>query len=204
MHATRGGYSRREGLKILGLTIFRRDHITGSDETVYMRRWILLQCPLFSVRLHKFMRSDHDVLHDHPWSFFTLILSGGYWEDRYRKDMTDQGLVCRCGEWVDRHTQMDNHAPEADDEIVSTWCEPLTLRWVPAETRHRVRLEKRCVCGLQKKDVDPCTGEWHQFKLMPCWSLVVTGPPRRRWGFWCPKGWVHWKEFLGEWKGICR
>lgn len=29
----------------------------------------------------------------------------------------------------------------------------------------------------------------------PCWSLFVTGPIIRQWGFHCPKGWRHWKEF---------
>ena len=28
-----------------------------------------------------------------------------------------------------------------------------------------------------------------------CWTLFITGPRIREWGFWCPKGWVHWKDF---------
>lgn len=27
-------------------------------------------------------------------------------------------------------------------------------------------------------------------------SLFITGPRIRRWGFHCPKGWVHWKDFV--------
>jgi hypothetical protein len=34
----------------------------------------------FNVFLHKFLRSDPDDLHDHPWPYATLILKGGYWE----------------------------------------------------------------------------------------------------------------------------
>jgi hypothetical protein len=34
----------------------------------------------FNVFLHKFLKSDPDDHHDHPWSFFTIILKGGYWE----------------------------------------------------------------------------------------------------------------------------
>lgn len=31
------------------------------------------------------------------------------------------------------------------------------------------------------------------------WSLFVTGPRVRQWGFHCPeRGWVHWKEFTSE------
>lgn len=30
---------------------------------------------------------------------------------------------------------------------------------------------------------------------LPVWTLFLTGPVRRRWGFWCPQGWRHWREF---------
>lgn len=30
---------------------------------------------------------------------------------------------------------------------------------------------------------------------LPCWSLFITGPRIREWGFSCPKGWVHWRDF---------
>lgn len=29
----------------------------------------------------------------------------------------------------------------------------------------------------------------------PVWSLFITGPTVRAWGFHCPKGWRHWREF---------
>lgn len=29
----------------------------------------------------------------------------------------------------------------------------------------------------------------------PVWSLFITGPKIRSWGFHCPNGWVHWREF---------
>ena len=36
----------------------------------------------FNVFIHKILKSDDDKdLHDHPWDFFHLILSGGYWEE---------------------------------------------------------------------------------------------------------------------------
>ena len=34
----------------------------------------------FNIFLHKFLKSDPDDVHDHPWSYATLILKGGYWE----------------------------------------------------------------------------------------------------------------------------
>lgn len=29
----------------------------------------------------------------------------------------------------------------------------------------------------------------------PVWTLFITGRRVREWGFACPKGWVHWKDF---------
>ncbi|MDH4746646.1 hypothetical protein OMP43_21705 [Sphingomonas sp. CBMAI 2297] len=40
----------------------------------------------------------------------------------------------------------------------------------------------------------------HRLELIdgaPCVSLFFTGPKVREWGFDCPEGWVHWKDFTG-------
>lgn len=52
----------------------------GSE--VYMRRWYLLVFPnLFSIRVHHIKLADLDRWpHDHPWSFLSIILRGGYEE----------------------------------------------------------------------------------------------------------------------------
>ena len=55
---------------------------TGNEP--YLERYYLFlkdreQFP-FNVFLHKFLKSDPDDMHDHPWGYFTLILRGGYWE----------------------------------------------------------------------------------------------------------------------------
>lgn len=34
--------------------------------------------------------------------------------------------------------------------------------------------------------------------VVPAWTLFITGPRIREWGFHCPRGWVHWKEFTSE------
>jgi hypothetical protein len=34
----------------------------------------------FNIFLHKFLKSDPDDVHDHPWSYATIILKGGYYE----------------------------------------------------------------------------------------------------------------------------
>lgn len=43
------------------------------------------------------------------------------------------------------------------------------------------------------------------YKPLSAWSLFITGPKIREWGFHCPRGWRHWREFCdvreGEAKG---
>lgn len=56
-----------------------------------------------------------------------------------------------------------------------------SLAYRPAAHRHRVVLQRNGN-GI----------------VVPCWTLVVTGPKSREWGFWCPKGFVPWQEFCAR------
>lgn len=40
-------------------------------------------------------------------------------------------------------------------------------------------------------------GAAHRIELIegPCWTVFITGPRLREWGFHCPRGWVHWRDF---------
>jgi hypothetical protein len=62
--------------------------------------------------------------------------------------------------------------------IISGWRKRFSIAFRRAEHRHRVVL---------KKDL--------YGSPIPCWTLVITGPRVREWGFWCPRGFVHWKAF---------
>ena len=57
------------------------DRRTGAD---YMHRYYLFLKDRkwfpFNITLHKIVRSDDPVFHDHPWSYMTIVLKGGYWE----------------------------------------------------------------------------------------------------------------------------
>jgi hypothetical protein len=32
-------------------------------------------------------------------------------------------------------------------------------------------------------------------------TVFITGPVKRHWGFYCPQGWRHWRDFVGAEKG---
>lgn len=36
---------------------------------------------------------------------------------------------------------------------------------------------------------------WPAFHMQPCWTLFITGPRYRSWGFHCQDRWVPWQEF---------
>jgi len=68
------------------------DRRTGNG---YMHRYYLFikdrtKFPL-NVTMHKIVRSDDPIMHDHPWSYLTIILKGGYWEHlpKWNKDRTE-------------------------------------------------------------------------------------------------------------------
>ena len=72
----------------------------------------------FNIFVHKFLKSDPDVVHDHPWPWATLILRGGYWE------------------WMPEF--------DADGTMVGEtrhWRAPGSFRTAAANTYHRVELE---------------------------------------------------------------
>ncbi len=96
----------------------------------------------FNIFLHKFLKSDPDDLHDHPWAFRTIILSGGYWE------FTDNGKF---------------------------WRGPLSYRYAPAHTFHRVELDKN---------------------IPYCWTLFMPCKSFKEWGFKTKNGWIKHDDYF--------
>lgn len=65
--------------------------------------------------------------------------------------------------------------------------------------------EHTILAGGVERRIVRTAGEWklrrakaaHRIDLHdgPCWTLFITGPRIRSWGFRCPRGWVHWRAF---------
>ena len=73
----------------------------------------------FNAFLHKFHKGDPDDVHDHPWPYFTLILSGGYWE------------------WVPVFNSLGQKINE-----IKYWRRPGHFRICGANSYHRIELEE--------------------------------------------------------------
>lgn len=75
------------------------------------------------------------------------------------------------------------------------------IEWVPGgKTANPLRPEFRFLSAGQWKfrwGCAPHRVQLHRFadRETPCWTVFITGPRIREWGFYCGKGWVHWKQF---------
>ena len=72
----------------------------------------------FNVFIHKFLKSDPDVPHDHPWPYATLILKGGYYE------------------WVPQFNVQGEKIGETKH-----WRKPGHFRTCSANSFHRIELD---------------------------------------------------------------
>ena len=64
-------------------SLFSVFRILNRDGSPYLTRLRILQTPWFGIYLHKIHSPDADRdHHDHPWSFVSVVLRGGYMEER--------------------------------------------------------------------------------------------------------------------------
>jgi hypothetical protein len=77
----------------------------------------------FNIFLHKFLKSDPDDVHDHPWPYATVILKGGYWE------------------WIPVFDTVGRKIGE-----VQHWRKPGHFRTCSASSFHRIELDPNVTC----------------------------------------------------------
>lgn len=60
-----------------------RIRLRRTDGTLFLDRWGVSVNALGGIMLHHITAPDPGLdLHDHPWSFLSVVLKGGYWEYR--------------------------------------------------------------------------------------------------------------------------
>jgi hypothetical protein len=183
-----------------------RPHMTIGGETdgePYMLRWYVLpRNEQMNVYLHKFLRSDDDrALHDHPWTFWSLILKNFY------DEVTPDGVKRRRPGSIARRPATARHRvrlmPTASQQARYDHLDYLLQMGV------KTQLPTALLPGRLRPEEKPV------------WTLVVTGKKVREWGFWCPRWirepgpgkqelikaddeqFVHWKKFTNGVNGGC-
>jgi len=129
--------------------------ITGKQgpDDVYLMRYFLLRTPLVSVYIHRFLRSDRDDPHDHPFDFLSYVVSGGYTEIRYRLIRYPEK-----GEFL-----MEYNGTRG----------PGTFAWRPATAIHKVLVDKnRKMHEIKDAPLTiivrgPLRREWNFYRLYP-------------------------------------
>jgi hypothetical protein len=131
---------------------------------VYLRRLRLIETPWFGVKLHKIVLSDDPRtrgLHDHPWSFVSFQITGGYRELVPGRNFEKP--------WYDGKPFPAPDPARGVSGSFYRWKLHRRVNVVRADDLHAVRLDDE----------------------RPCWTLVVNGRRRRQWGFRFPgMGWV--------------
>lgn len=56
-------------------------------------------------------------------------------------------------------------------------------------------MDHRKICWLLPYVRRPQHTHRLELKSKHAWTLFITGPKVREWGFHCPQGWVHWEQF---------
>lgn len=150
----------------------------------YLIRWTIIGFGIdsswFSIKVHNILISDEECLHNHPWTFISIILKGGYTE----------------------HTK---HLPWSYK--LSKWSHPVisekngfhiqhktfkagNILYRPAHWSHR--LELGTALGPLLSALGPNVSVQYP---VPAWTLVFTFRKTQRWGFFTKqKGWIpNWK-----------
>jgi len=128
----------------------------------------------WQLRLHYILRSDHDRhLHNHPWWYVSIILSGGYWE------VTEAN-----NEWIKKYvTDLTNDRYVYDPENIfrdgntwykKKWYGPGSILFRKAAHVHRLRIQPE----------------------RRAWTLFLCGKKTAEWGFITEKGFIPWKVYL--------
>lgn len=110
-------------------TILYRDvNISTTDISSYMNipyliRYTLLSCKWFTIKIHKALISDPDEPHDHPWNYLSIILWGGYWEEK---------VIRGC-----RH---DN------TYTIKQWYKPLSILYRKGDKLHKLIIPEGKYC----------------------------------------------------------
>jgi hypothetical protein len=159
--------------------------ITRFDNKPYLIRWTLFNLGFISCKVHKIILSDDSCLHDHPWAFISIILRGGYVEERVVKWMSLESF-----RKVDLNSSFSTKY-QYPNKLIFDIDNP--------GLGDRVGLVEKRIYGvgsiLYRKANDT-----HRLEVFtqPALTLVFTFKKTRMWGFFTNLGWLPWFKYNQE------
>lgn len=161
------------------MQLFKRERIPRHNNRPYLERLLIFRCKWFSVMLHRFIGSDDECTHDHPWPFWTWLVKGGYWE-----------YVPYA---LDGYTQTVLLSGKPDDIAAYPWLiascryeQAPDGRWLRGTWYPRWSLLRRRANCEHRVEYDP---------KRPAVSLVITFAKEKPWGFFTRFGWIPYQQY---------
>lgn len=147
-----------------------RRKVEGPHADVYLRRWHLVRPRWWrpGLYLHQMLGDDDAALHDHPYWSVSLCLADGLRERYHLEPAALERLL-----WENNGRKSDGKLGVSD-----------------------------MVCRIRHPRVGDIiyrsSTMAHQLTIVKGepWTLFFTGPRLpKEWGFWCRRGWVHFKQY---------
>lgn len=124
--------------------------IRSKKGELHFKRWQIWSTRWFNIYLHYINKADEDKhLHDHPWSFWSIILKGGYIESAADVGSAVPTKITKRGF--------------------------LHMAYRNKHTPHMISVLEH-----------------------PTYSLVITGPGGRKWGYTTEDGWKDHENYRIE------
>ena len=131
-----------------------------NDVDYLYRWWVIPRNKYFNIYLHKVVGDDEPFFHDHPWNSVGIILKGEYVE------------------WTP-YEQNRFHKLKRK----------LTNAAFSIETLSQGNIKYRDITYAHYLTVSKPDDRWYEGKVYePVWSLFITGPKKRDWGFYNKQG----------------
>ncbi len=156
--------------------------IIGTQDNPMLERWRLLSTPWGGVYVHFIYREDLDRdPHDHPWTFWSMVLRGGYTEEVYT----------RPGEVGKREAyQVTSTASAGAPDPALSVGSRMTIRIRPSS----IKIKEQRRFRLHRFPLHHAHRITHTEPMTT--TLVLVGPKVREWGFYVGAEWVRWQDYL--------
>lgn len=123
----------------------------------YLDRWFIIpRNPDANIYLHRFLASDPDVLHDHPWNSTSIILEGSYIEVTPVGEFLREPGSVSTRKATDAHRIIVPGAPVLSlfftGPKVRSWGFHCPKGWVHWEDFHAIKDNERGLAGCGERD----------------------------------------------------
>lgn len=138
------------------------DHVIGGAIDPSMDRWwVIRRNHYFNIYLHRMLRDDEDVPHDHPWWSLSLILSDGLIDYSWPNGVKGRlvARVLKQGQWVLRRPSTPHRLVVLrpawtlffTGPNIRTWGFHCPKGWMPWKKYVGIDGEERFKAGLPNK-----------------------------------------------------